>query len=380
MDLTISKSELSKALFVTESIVEKRTTMPILSNVLLTASDGKLKISATDLEVTALATASAKIRTPGSITVNAKVFSDIVRELPDSDVGLKLGEGDRLEVVSKGSRLKMVGVSAEEFPSLPGVSFEARSKISSKQLLEMINKTVYAVSYDETRFNLNGVCFELVADGKAKGKKGPRSLRFVATDGHRLAMITRPVEDLDFEERVIVPRKGLSEIRKLITTDDDVQVGIDIRDGFLLLETAVAKVSMRLIDGEFPDYNQVLPKQPGVVVTLNIDDFAQALRRVALMVSDKGKCVRLDFNGHALRISSSSPELGEAVEELEIKYSGKPLSVGFNAKYILDIAASLGEAQKINLELNGELGPGKFFAEGDESYIGIVMPMRLTSN
>ncbi|MBN8547685.1 MAG: DNA polymerase III subunit beta [Deltaproteobacteria bacterium] len=379
MDLTILKSELSKALFVTESIVEKRTTMPILSNVLLSAADGKLKISATDLEVTALATATAKVKSPGSTTVNAKVFSDIVRELPDAEVTLKLGEGERLEIISKGSRLKMIGVSAEEFPSLPGVSFEARSKISSKQLSEMVNKTVYAVSYDETRFNLNGVCFELVGESKGKGKKGERSLRFVATDGHRLAMITRPVADLDFEERVIVPRKGLSEIRKLITSDDDVQVGLDIRDGFLLLETAAAKVSMRLIDGEFPDYNQVLPKQPGVVVSLNISDFSQALRRVALMVTDKGKCVRLDFSQNSLRISSSSPELGEAVEELEVKYSGKPLSVGFNAKYILDITASLGEAQKINLELNGELGPGKFFADGDESYIGIVMPMRLTA-
>jgi DNA polymerase-3 subunit beta len=201
----------------------------------------------------------------------------------------------------------------------------------------------------------------------------------VATDGHRLSMITRPVSDLDFEERVIVPRKGLSEVRKLISADEDVQVGMDIRDGFLLLETAAAKVSMRLIDGEFPDYNQVLPKQAGTVVTLNLEQFAQALRRVALMVSDKGKCVRLDFGQNSLRISSSSPELGEAVEELEVKYGGKGLSVGFNAKYILDILASMNESQAVHFELNGELGPGKIYAEGDESYIGIVMPMRLAS-
>lgn len=378
MDLSISKAELAKALFVTESIVEKRTTMPILSNVLLSAADGKLKVSATDLEVTALASVPAKVRSSGSITVNAKVFADIVRELPDSEITLKLGEADRLEVSSKGTRLKMVGVSAEEFPSLPGVSFETRSRISSQQLLEMINKTIYAVSQDETRFNLNGVCFEIIGEGKGKGKKGTRALRFVATDGHRLAMITRPIDDLDFEERVIVPRKGLSEIRKLISGDEDTQVGLDVRDGFLVLETNAAKVSMRLIDGEFPDYNQVLPKQTGTIVTMDIGELAQAMRRVALMVSDKGKCVRLDFSGSTLRISSSSPELGEAVEELHVKYPGKPLSVGFNAKYILDITASMDESQKLNIELNGELGPGKFYAEGDDSYIGIVMPMRLT--
>jgi DNA polymerase-3 subunit beta len=375
MELTISKSDLTKALFATESVVEKRATMPILSNVLLSASEGKLKISATDLEITALASAPAKIKSPGSTTVNAKIFSDIVRELPDTDVTLKVGEGERLQIATKSATLKMNGVSAEEYPSLPGLGFEVRSKVSAKEFVEMVNKTIFAVSLDETRFILNGVCFEPV--GEAKGKKGGKSLRMVATDGHRLAMITRPLSGLDFSERVIVPRKGLSEVRKLLSFDEDREVGFDIRDGFLILETPDGKVSMRLLDGEFPDYNQVLPKQEGVLATMVASELTQALRRVALMVSDKGKCVRLDFSADRLRISSSSPELGEATDEMSIRYAGKPLSVGFNAKYILDILGSLGESPNVAIELHGELGPGKFYAVGDESHVSIVMPMRI---
>jgi DNA polymerase-3 subunit beta len=375
MELTISKADLTKALFSTESIVEKRATMPILSNILLSVTDGRLKISATDLEISALSSVPAKIKSPGSTTVNAKIFADIVRELPDTDITLKLGEGERLQIATKTATLKMNGVSAEEYPSLPGLGFEARSRVSARELVDMINKTIFAVSLDETRFILNGVCFELV--GEAKGKKSERSLRLVATDGHRLAMITRTLAGLDFPERVIVPRKGLSEIRKLISFDDDREVGLDIRDGFLILETPDGKVSMRLLDGEFPDYNQVLPKQAGVPATILATDLAQALRRVALMVSDKGKCVRLDFAAEKLRISSSSPELGEATEEIAVKYAGKPLSVGFNAKYILDILSTMNENKNVVIELHGELGPGKFFAEGDESHVSIVMPMRI---
>lgn len=374
MDITISKAELNRALYLTQSIVERKTTMPILANVLISASDRRLKISATDLEITAMATASAEVRSPGSTTINAKVFGDIVRELPEGEVTLKLGEGERVEITAKNSKLKMIGATAEEYPSLAGMAFSPKSKIAANQLLEMIEKTLYAVSFDETRYNLNGVCFEVIG---GKGKKDSQSLRMVATDGHRLALITRPVTGMTFTERVIVPRKGLTEVKKIVEGAGDKDIGFDVHDGFMVVESGDAKIAMRLIDGEFPDYNQVLPKDKGVVATLNGGDVSQALRRVALMVSDKNKCVKLDFSKSKLRVSSSSPELGEATEELAVSYDGKPLSVGFNAKYLLDIAASIKEAQNLAMELHGELGPGRFFAEGDEAYLAIVMPMRL---
>ncbi len=375
MEITLPKSELNRALSITQSIVAKKTTMPILANVLLSVADGQLKISATDLEITAIVGAKAKVKSKGSTTVNGKIFADIVRELPEGDVTIKLTEGERVEIISKGSKLRMIGVSAEEYPSLPGIIFEPKSKLSSKQLLEMINKTIYSVSTDETRFNLNGVCFEIVNDGK---KKGASILRMVATDGHRLALITRPAGDLKFEGRVIVPRKGLAEIRKVLSPDEDSPVGIDIKEGFLILESGDTRISMRLVDGEYPNYEQVIPKEKGVLATIPGTELSQALRRSALMVTDRGKCVKMDFNSGSLKISSSSPELGDSVEELPITYTGKPLSIGFNALYILDFVASLGEAQNVVIELNGELGAGKFGADSDESYFGIVMPMRLT--
>lgn len=372
MDITIAKDDLARALSLTQSIVERKTTMPILVNLLLSVADGELKISATDLEVTAISKAKAEVRTSGSTTVNAKVFAEIVRELPEGAVTITLTEGDRLEITSGNTRLKMIGVSAEEYPSLPGMSYEPEYRIPASELLDMVNSTLYAVSLDETRFNLNGVCFSSLKN------KNETRLKMVATDGHRLALVERPTAGFEFAEEAIVPRKGLSEIRKLLDDCNDTEVGIDMRDGFLLLDTASTRVSMRLIDGEFPDYKQVLPKGEGVIATVSSGEIAQALKRVALMVTDKGKCVKLDYSPGALRISSSSSELGEAVEELEIDYAGEPLSIGFNARYIMDFAVSLGEDKRMCMELHGALGPGKFFAEGDESYIGIVMPMRLT--
>lgn len=375
MDLTVTKSELTKLIAITQNIVERRATMPILANILISAADGKLKMSASDLEITAVAIGAAQVKSPGSTTVSARVFCDLVKELPEDEIRLRLTEGERLEVTSRRSKFKINGVSSEEYPSLPGVGFDVKGKISSSVILEMINRTLYAVSQDETRFNLNGVCFEILGEGK----KGQRSLRMVATDGHRLAMISRAVTDFDFKGRVIVPRKGLGEIKKIIDGQSEGTIGIDINDGFLVLENKEAKISMRLIDAEYPDYNQVIPKQKGVLAQIGTGELIQALRRVVLMVTDKGKCVRLDFSKNSLRIISSSPELGEAHEELQIVYDGKPLSVGFNARYLLDFASSLGENQAMIIELNGELGPGKCYAENDEAYFGIVMPMRLTA-
>lgn len=375
MDIILSKNDLYRVIQVTQNIVEKRTTMPILANILLSAVDGKLKVSASDLEITAVAVATAQVVSPGSTTVNAKIFSDLVRELPDDEVRLKLCEGERLEITSRRSKFRIVGVSAEEYPSLPGIGFEVKGRIKSQIFSEMISKTLYAVSQDETRFNLNGVCLEMTGEGK----KGDRALRMVATDGHRLSTITRPVTDFSFKERVIVPRKGLNEIKKVLEIDTDNDIGIEISDGFLIIENKEFKVSMRLIDAEYPDYSQVIPKQEGSIAIINGEDLSMALRRVALMVSDKSKCVRLEIENESIRIVSSSPELGDATEEVPVKYSGKPLSVGFNAKYLIDFVASVGEKQPIILELNGELGPGKLYTESDHSYFGIIMPMRLTS-
>lgn len=345
--------------------------MPILANIHLAAAGNKLKISASDLEVTVAASIEADVKSSGSTTVSARVFSELIRELPEGEIAMLLTEGERLEVIAKGSKFKIIGVSAEEYPVLPGLSFATTGKINAKLFGEMIGKTLYAVSLDETRFNLSGVCFEMVGGGDGK------SLRLVATDGHRLGLATRPVSDFDFQGRVIVPRKGLSEMRKILDLAGAGDVGLGIFEGFLVVETHDFKMSMRLIDGEYPDYSQVIPKEKGLEAIINSMQLTQALRRVMLMVADREKCVRMSFSKNHLRISSSSPEIGEASEELEVSYDGGDLILGFNAVYLLEVCASLGEEANIIAELNGELGPGKFRSENDEGSMAIVMPMRL---
>lgn len=382
MNIIVSKDELSRALSIINNIVEKKTTMPIMANVLISAEDGHVRFSGSDLEITALATAPAKVKERGSTTVNAKMLSEIVRELPGGDVALTLGDGERLEIKAHNTKLRIIGVSAQEYPSLPGLSIETKNKISAQTLLEMINNTIYAVSTDETRFNLSGVCFEMLEkDGtkivRQKKASANGSLRLVATDGHRLALTTRPVDHVTFSGRVIAPRKGLAELRKILEECGDSEVGIEITEGFIVAETPTSKVSMRLVDGEFPDYARAFPDKDGTKVVVSSNDLSQALRRVALVVSDKQKCVKFDLSNGTLRISSSSPELGDATEELPIEYKGSPITVGFNAKYLLDITSALTEDQRLVMELNGETGPGKFYPEGDDSSIGIVMPMRI---
>jgi DNA polymerase-3 subunit beta len=385
MEITVPKSELAKLLHLTLAIAEKKTTMPIYGNLLLVAEDGTLKVTASDIEVTAVAVAKAAIKKKGSITVAAKMFGDLVRELPDSDITIKTGERDRVEVVAGSSKLKIMGVSADEYPVPTSIGLATKCKLSASTLVEMINKTLYAVSLDEGRYNMNGVCVELVSEGRKS------ALRMVATDGHRLAMITRPLDGVEFtslvakgakskdteEDHVIVPRKGLSEVRKALETVGDVSVGVDVIDGFLVVESAAWKLVVQLLDSEFPNYGQVLPKAEGVKVVVLSSLLAHALKRVSLVVSDKNKGVRLDFFNNLVRISSSSPEVGEAQEELEVQYKGRELSVGFNARYIIDTLATIGENQPFIIELSGETGPGKMYTEADESAIGIVMPLRL---
>jgi len=385
MELTISKNELSKLLHVTLAIAEKKTTMPILGNILLAAEDQTFKVTASDLEITAIASSSASVKKPGSITVSAKVFGDLVRELPDTEVTIRSVDRDRIEVVAGSSKMKIVGIGAEEYPVPPGLALKTKCKLPAPTLIEMINKTLYAVSLDEGRYNMNGVCLEITKDGKASG------IRMVATDGHRLALINRPLEGVDFTglshkgagktnasvDHVIVPRKGIAEVRKALETVGDVPVGVDVSERFLVVEGPAWKLVVRLLDSEFPNYEQVLPKQEGEKISVLSSQLTQALKRVSLVVSDKNKGVRFDFFTNLVRITSSSPELGEAQEELEIQHKGKDFSVGFNARYIIDVLSTIGENQPFVLELNGESGPGKFYAESDESCFGIVMPLRL---
>lgn len=371
MQVLVEKYDIQKAVSLCLSVIEKKATMPILSNILISAKNDKLTFSASDLEVTAITTIPAKVNKQGETTISSRIFGDLVRELSENKVELELKENERLEIRSGKASWKIIGVSAEEYPTLPGIGINSTSRVSATMFLDMINKTIYATSEDETAFNLTGVYFcNYTKDQKT-------SFRMVGTDGNRISIISKELKEIKIDEGVIVPKKGLSEIRKFLSDLEDADIGIGICDGFLVIDTQNTKLSMRLIDGDFPRFEQVLPSSKESLAKVNTKEFYRAIRRVSILATDKTKGVKLNFGENFLRVYSSSQELGEGHEEFSIEYLGEPLEVAFNGSYLQDFATSVGEASEIIIELNGEVSPAKFYTESDPDYFSIIMPMRM---
>lgn len=371
MQIVIGKENISHLLYLTNTIVERRNTMPILANVRLTATEaGKLNIAATDLEVSLIGETEAEVKTAGSITVSAKFLYDIVKELPSDSVSLKATEGERLEIQSGQSKFRINGISSEEYPSIMGVTLTKPVAIEADTLQEVIDKTSYAVSLDETRYNLNGVFVEVVEE-----LKGKDVLRFVATDGHRLALIERTVSGFHLPKGVIIPRKGIQELKKVLE-DNKGAANVSVDKGFFTVESGEVILGVRLIDGEFPDYKQVIPKQATTTVTVDKNELLATVRRVSLVTTDKSRSVRFALTKGTLLVSSSSPEYGEATESLAVQQDGEDVTIGFSAKYVSDLLGTMSRSEIVTLKLTGELGPGVFSGDEDEAYTCIVMPMR----
>lgn len=368
MKLVIDKKKLQSVLNYCSGIVDRRATMPILANLVLSTRNNRLTISASDLEVTAVASVAAEIEESGSTTVNAKIFNDIIRELPDGNIQIELSEAERLLIKAGGATLKVFAVSDEAYPTLPGIGINTVSKISATKFLDMINKTIFAVSNDETSQHLTGVC--LANQGS--------NIRMVATDGHRISIVDRSISGLKIDNSVIIPKKGLIEVKKYLSELEDAEVGLAIKDGFLVISTDQVKFSIRLIDAEFPDYQQVVPKESISECLLEGNEFGRALKRVSLLATDQMKGVRLNFKPGKLEIKSSSPELGEAKESIKVDYQGDPVEIGFNSLYLQDLVNTLSDYENVKIKLNGALGPGMFLAEEDPQYFCVVMPMRLS--
>jgi DNA polymerase-3 subunit beta len=373
MKLSIPRPELQRGLGRIQAIVEKRNSMPILANVLLKASKGdrpNLEIAATDLEVGIRGSHAAEVSKAGSITVSARKLFEIVRELPDDAVQLGATPNSYLEIQCGRSRFTLAGTAAEEFPTLPEVSPSALVRLPAAVVSSLIERTMYAASVDETRYNLNGVYFELVED-RAK-------LRMVATDGHRLALVDRVLAGggSDLASGVILPRKGLSEVKRLVDEEDADEIEFGIEGNSALARKGEVTLTMRLIEGEFPNYRQVLPKTSSRRVTLSADALNQALRRVALLSVERSKAVRVELNAGCLRLSANNPDLGEASEELDIDYAGESISVGFNARYLLDSLAAF-RTKEVELGLEDEMSPAVLRPTDDSDTVAVVMPMRL---
>jgi DNA polymerase-3 subunit beta len=373
MHFTIDKDVFLKGLGRIQGVVERKTTLPILSNVLIEATDGMISLTATDLEVGMRGNYAATVKTSGKITVAAKKLHEIVRELPEGDIAFRARENSWIEIRSGKAIFNLVGLPADEFPFFPEPGRERLVEIQAQELKEMIEKTIFSVSTDESKYNLNGIYFQSLTD-----EEGREVLRLVATDGHRLALIQRPLAAASSEELrkgLIFPRKGIVELKKM-AEEGTGAVYLGFIDNNAVARKDQMTVVMRLVDGDFPDYNRVIPKEGGVVAAVNKDALLHALRRIAIFSSERSKGVKLLVKSGTLEISSSNPELGDAREELEVDYQGEEIAIGFNARYLIDILAVQNEP-KVHLVLRDSMSPGLVRPDLDPDFFAVVMPMRL---
>ena len=371
MEVTVRREDLVKGLYLVQGVVERRNTLPILANVLVEPAAEGIALTATDMEVGLRGLVPATVKKKGSVTLNARKLYEIAREVTAEEVVLKAPQAGWVDVLAGRSKFKIVSLEAKDFPQLPlgtDVPQGATIRIATGTLREMIDRTLFAVSSDETRFNLSGVFVTNGDDG---------TLRMVATDGHRLALVDRQLPEARIERGVIMPRKGLVEARKLLDETDDPEIVMVISPKDVRLVMPSVSFFMRLIEGEFPDYRQVIPGSPRAQARANCKDLLAALRRISLLASERSRGVKLHLEKGRLELSASNPDQGEATEDIEVSYNGEPLTIGFNARYLIDVLQVHAEGDVIELAFTDEVGPGVLRGSQDADYTYVVMPMRL---
>ncbi len=368
MEFTISAEELKKALHRAQGIVERKAQMPILSHVLLDASPKGLTVTAFDLDTGLVGIHPADVSSPGMGTVSARTLLEIASLVPDQRIGIKRLANNHLQVTSGAANYKIVGMAPEEYPKLPKEATAHLVKISAAVLLDLIRKSAFAISTDESRYTLNGVFFEARESGK---------VRMVATDGHRLAQVDRVVPaDFKLASGVIIPRKGLLELRRILDEDATAECELGFAENSAIFRKAGLSLVIRLIDGQFPDYQRVIPKESERKVVVNRTKFADALKRISLLSADKSSAVRLELSDNQIKVSASNPDMGEASDEVDVHYKGPTLTVGFNARFFLDVIGVI-EADDLSLELGDEHSPAVIHPADDPNYTAVIMPMRV---
>ncbi len=384
MKLQISKSQMLLGLQRVQNVVERRTTMPILSNALLKTEKNGLSLSATDLEVGIQSILPADIMEEGSITVKARSLLDIVRELPDTLIQFQTRENNRLEIKANKSVFNIVGLPSEDFPEIPSFSSEEKQqfvRMNGQAVMAMLDKTLYAASTDEARYHLNGVYFETLENTIEGADKGKKVFRMVATDAHRLSLVDNPETLFDesawklFQDGIIVPRKGLNELRRLLSEGKD-DFFVTIRGKMLFVKRDNIFLSMRLIEGKYADYRRIIPEKAINTISVDREAFLASLKRISLMSSDKSRSLTFSLTPGVLQLSSQSPELGDANEEISIDYTGEEFKIGFNSRYLID-AVSTMEGKQIILEIRGKQNPGVIRSSDGPNHTSVVMPMRI---
>lgn len=372
MEFTVSKSELVRELSLSQGVVEKKTTIPILSNVLLEASGDRVTLTATDLELGIRCSCPARVKKEGAGTIPARKLLDYVRLLPEGDVQMKFLENHWVNITSGRSRTRIAGMSRESFPELPAMP-EPIAELPVKILASMIARTAFAISMEESRFTLNGALLLM----------RPEGLTMVATDGHRLAFVqAAPADSGDLEKtfRALVPKKAMAELVKLAdVAGDDGRVVFAGDDNHLFFQLGGRLLITRKLTGNFPDYERVLPKEHTLVAKLRKDEIRSAIERVAQFADERSRAIRVQFIPGEVKVFSSSVETGESEESVTSEYDGPELEIGFNAQYLLDFLRAIPQDQ-VAFELKDQKSAGELRPAGDnitDQYRYVVMPMRI---
>jgi len=372
MKVTVERAELLKSLSHVHRVVERRTTIPILANVLLKADNGRLSLKATDLDLEVIDTVAAEVAPAGGTTVPAHMFYDIVRKLPDGAQIVIEGSGERavLSIRAGRSRFTLQTLPESDFPDLAPGEMTHSFKLPAGDLKRLIDKTQFAISTEETRYYLNGIYLHTAGNAKAA------TLRAVATDGHRLAQVELPLpEGAAGMPGVIVPRKTVGEVQRLIETSEG-EIGIELSAGKIRFTIGDVVLMSKLIDGTFPDYGRVIPLNNDKNLVVDKKDFEAAVDRVSTVSSERGRAVKLSIAGGRLTLSVTNPDSGSATEELEVDYDSEPLDIGFNSRYLLDIAAQI-EGEVAVLRLADPGSPTLIQDKDAKGALYVLMPMRV---
>ena len=373
MEITVSRQELVKELTATQSVVERKTTIPILSNFLIEAEGDRLNITATDLDQAIRTSAPVKVKKPGSCTIPARKLHDYIKLLPDGDISIKLLENHWVQIRSGRSNTKMVGMARANYPQVPDFPTIAVTTIPAAALKTLIARTIFAISNEESRYTLNGALMVLKAE----------SIAMVATDGHRLSFVEKPGEALagiSGEKRVLVPRKALQELQALLANSDAPAVEFADDDHTLFFRVGHRTLSSRKLSGQFPNYEAVMPRDNSKFAVVRSAELSAAIQRVAQFADERSGAVRLRLESNELRISSQSTESGESEDTIDTPYSSDPIVVGFNSGYILDFLKALGNEGEVRLEFKDSQSAGQMRPEDpDAEYRSryVLMPMRI---
>lgn len=368
MKFIIKKEVFQTSLGKIQGIAERRSTIPILSNILISGEKNIINIVATDLEIGVMEITEADVADKGALCVPARKLYDIVRELSEEQVEIQQGENFWVSIKAGKTIFNLPGVDPQEFPAFPSIEGTAYFNMEASALLDMIEKTVFAASPEESRFNLNGIFMEKLTKDKRD------YFRMVATDGHRLSMIDKELNST-LEKGIIISRRGLTELRRVLG-DGETEVAISLKDNNCIFKTERTIVVTRLLEGEYPDYQQVIPKANDKHIVIERKEFIGALRRAQVIASEKGEGVKFSIRKESMEIRTGGPDVGNVQEEIKIEYQGDPIDVNFNARYLLDVL-NIMDTEKVQMELKEELSSGLIRPVDGEAYLYVIMPMRL---